>query len=354
MNIRTSTESFEQWLRSQTAVVRADLVEKHRKLRKNAFVFLRGTFYRWRETWPKVCAKLTDAPRVLAVGDLHVENFGTWRDAEGRLVWGVNDVDEAAELAYANDLVRLAASAALAKNEQHLTMTMRNICRAILDGYTASLTGGGKPIVLAERRRWLRDVALSDLRDPKKFWAEMWPKKLNRAEARPPHDAIDAIEAALPAPRLEYLVRHRVAGVGSLGRQRYVAIAEWEGALIAREVKALVPVRPAPQPMKILIENAVRARDPFWSVHGSWIVRRLAPDCSKIEIDDLPKRRNEEKLLRAMGWETANMHLGTPRARTAILRDVRSRHARWLERATADMVDATIADWRAWRRAARS
>jgi len=32
---------------------------------------------------------------VLAVGDLHVENFGTWRDAEGRLIWGVNDFDEA-------------------------------------------------------------------------------------------------------------------------------------------------------------------------------------------------------------------------------------------------------------------
>jgi len=31
---------------------------------------------------------------VLAVGDLHVENFGTWRDAEGRLIWGVNDFDE--------------------------------------------------------------------------------------------------------------------------------------------------------------------------------------------------------------------------------------------------------------------
>ena len=29
-----------------------------------------------------------DAPQVLSVGDLHLENFGTWRDADGRLVWG--------------------------------------------------------------------------------------------------------------------------------------------------------------------------------------------------------------------------------------------------------------------------
>jgi hypothetical protein len=26
-------------------------------------------------------------PRVLGVGDIHLENFGTWRDAEGRMVW---------------------------------------------------------------------------------------------------------------------------------------------------------------------------------------------------------------------------------------------------------------------------
>ena len=52
--------------------------------------------------------------RVLAVGDIHLENFGTWRDADGRLVWGVNDFDEAAQMPYVLDLVRLAASALLA------------------------------------------------------------------------------------------------------------------------------------------------------------------------------------------------------------------------------------------------
>lgn len=37
---------------------------------------------------------------MLAIGDLHVENYGTWRDAEGRWVWGVNDFDEAFPMAY--------------------------------------------------------------------------------------------------------------------------------------------------------------------------------------------------------------------------------------------------------------
>jgi len=57
--------------------------------------FFRATFYRWLQLWPELCADLVKAPPVLGVGDLHIENFGTWRDEEGRLIWGVNDLDEA-------------------------------------------------------------------------------------------------------------------------------------------------------------------------------------------------------------------------------------------------------------------
>ena len=62
---------------------------------KGAFQFLRATYWRWAETIHDVCPELADAPQVLAVGDIHLENFGTWRDVDGRLVWGVNDFDEA-------------------------------------------------------------------------------------------------------------------------------------------------------------------------------------------------------------------------------------------------------------------
>ena len=39
------------------------------------FPFFRATFYRWAQLYPEVCADCADAPEVLAVGDLHVENF---------------------------------------------------------------------------------------------------------------------------------------------------------------------------------------------------------------------------------------------------------------------------------------
>ena len=87
-SIVAATVDYEQWLREQVPVVEADLLLKHRDMAGSLFAFLRATFYRWSQLWKEVCADLADAPRLLGVGDLHVENFGTWRDAEGRLVWG--------------------------------------------------------------------------------------------------------------------------------------------------------------------------------------------------------------------------------------------------------------------------
>src|ERR1700732_1816978 len=105
MNIVKATRQYEEWLRTRTQVVESDLQLKHSLMAKSPFPFLRATFYRWIQIWSEVLPELAAAPRVLGVGDLHVENFGTWRDTEGRLVWGINDFDEAAEYAYTTDLV---------------------------------------------------------------------------------------------------------------------------------------------------------------------------------------------------------------------------------------------------------
>jgi hypothetical protein len=99
-----------------------------------------------------------------------------------------------------------------------------------------------------------------------------------------------------------------------------------------------------------LIERAIRVPDPFVAVRRRWIVRRLAPDCSRMELSALPKVRDEAKLLYAMGWETANVHLATKGTRRAILRDMRRRPRRWIERAAAQMAAQIRADWAAWRK----
>src|ERR1043165_1102689 len=145
MNIFKSVESYERWLRGHVDdVVEKDIATKHKKMAEGAFQFLRATYWRWAETIYRVCRDLKDAPHVLAVGDVHVENFGTWRDAEGRLVWGVNDYDEAAKMPYVLDIVRLAASAVLAKVPG---ITSAEICASIAEGYANGLKAPG-PLVL--------------------------------------------------------------------------------------------------------------------------------------------------------------------------------------------------------------
>lgn len=358
MDITTATAQYEAWLGSHlpAPVIPEDLARKHHDMAQGAFIFLRATFYRWAQLWPTVCPELASAPAVLAVGDLHVENFGTWRDAEGRLIWGVNDFDECCTLPYTNDLVRLATSVNLASLEKQLAIPLGKACATILDGYATGLKSGGAPFVLAEHHRALRDLAMSDLRDPEQFWQKM--DTLPSMTGNVPASAVQALERALPERGLAYRLARRVAGEGSLGRARLVALSEWYGGHIAREAKALLPsawvwAHPTAGPPEILyqtlIDRAIRCPDPTVTVQGQWIVRRLAPDCTKIEMGVLPKERDEVCLLQAMGGESANMHLGSAEAIKAVRQDLKRRPASWLETAAKAMTDAVRADWKAWK-----
>jgi hypothetical protein len=94
----------------------------------------------------------------------------------------------------------------------------------------------------------------------------------------------------------------------------------------------------------------VRVPDPFLSVHGKWLIRRLAPDSSRIELASLPGNRDEDRLLWMMGWETANMHLGSPDKVRPILADLTERKSNWLASAAARMAQAVERDWRKWRK----
>jgi hypothetical protein len=85
-------------------------------------------------------------------------------------------------------------------------------------------------------------------------------------------------------------------------------------------------------------------------MEGSWLVRRLSPYCSRIELTALPRKRDEGKLLYAMGWETANVHLGSRKTINDIQRDLATRKAKWLRGAAKTMTKATLTDWKEWAR----
>ena len=235
--IVTATVDYERWLKKHVAVVETDLQLKHKEMTTSLFAFLRATFYRWASLWPEVCADLTKTPRVLAVGDLHVENFGTWRDAEGRLVWGVNDFDEVARMPYAVDLTRLVTSAILAKRENRLAIDPGEAATAVLEGYSEYLEEGGNPFILEERHPNLRAMALGAERDPTRFWSKL----IELPSVSPPKAIRRLLKQSLPDDAKDITFSHRIAGVGSLGRPRYVATAFCSGGLAAREAKAWLP-----------------------------------------------------------------------------------------------------------------
>jgi uncharacterized protein (DUF2252 family) len=132
MRIVRTAKLYEVWLAEQIDLVPADIALKHQRMAASVLPFLWATYYRWAQVWTWVCADLQSAPVALAVGDPHSGNFGTWRDVQGRLVWGINDFDEVTPLPYTNDLVRQATSAALAIHEGRLALSSSAARTALL------------------------------------------------------------------------------------------------------------------------------------------------------------------------------------------------------------------------------
>jgi hypothetical protein len=358
MNIAEATASYEKWMRLCTTLVESHLRLKHTHMRDNPFLFFRGAYYRWIQLWPELCKDLHSAPRVLAVGDLHVGSFGTWRDSEGRLCWGVDDFDEAYPLPYTNDLVRLAASLRFALASGQLNINWKKGCDAILGGYEQTLSCGGSPFVLAEQEKTLETLGVEAMRQPCDFWEKL--QALPAADKGCPKDARKALEKMLPESNLDYRVVRREAGMGSMGQQRLVAIVNWHGGCVAREAKAVVPSASVWLENRVghcqsyydrAIRSAARSHDPFQEVTGRWLIRRLSPDSNPIEIENLSRERDEETMLAAMGSEAANVHLGTKRQVKHILKDLRRRKANWLRSAAKDMAKVVKRDWKEYRSA---
>jgi hypothetical protein len=359
MNIIKATKEFETWVSDQIDIVATQMSDKHKLMAKDSVQFLRGTFYRWAQLFPKICPDLAKATRVLAVGDLHIASFGTWRDGFGRLIWGVDDFDEAYPLPYTSDLVRLAVSAVLDASEGEIGVGVRNVCDVVLEGYTEALSAGGRAFVLEEHHKWLRQIALDCLDVPGEFWKKM--DALPTVRKDPPKDALKALGTLLPDDALAYRVIRRTAGIGSLGHPRFVAVAEWHGGQLALEAKEATPSacvwaghgRKNGIYYQTLLDRAVRCPDPFVRLCDKWLVRQLAPDSSPIEIESLSAHSEQDRLLHAMAWEAANIHLGTARARERILHDLKKRPGKWLRSAVKNMAGAIIDDWKEWKKTRR-
>jgi hypothetical protein len=331
-----SIAEYEAWMRAELGdwLVEKGLKRKHKRMRDHPFLFLRATCWRWAEAAPLLCPDLIEAPAVPSVGDAHAGNFGLWRDAEARLVWGVNDLDEAAMLPWPLDLVRLCASVLLAVPE----WSAAAVTDAALAGYEAALARPA-PFVLERDHGWLRDAFAAKDKQREEFWQE-----LEDAEPGDIPDALrDVLIEALPAPGLNPRIAPRDAGAGSLGRPRYVALCGYRGGPVAVEIKGVLPscwiTGRVPGLAQRIATGPHRSPDPHFRYSERFVLRRLAPNSRKVTLDEVGLT-NLRRLIAAMAADLAAVHAETDALAATIAHDLAKREQGWLEAAAV-----RVADW---------
>ena len=208
-------------------------------------------------------------------------------------------------------------------------------------------------MVLDRDKLWLRDLVVIPERERAKFW-----KKMAAVQGKPaPERYLTAIADAMPEPGLSIKTARRSAGIGSLGRPRWVGSADWRGAPIVREAKALV--RSAwsrahglsNRELRVgeIANGRYRPLDPWYRIKNNVVVRRLSPNNRKIEVEKGKSTLFTSDMLQTMGFDLANVHLGTAERRDAIKRDLENRKRGWLTANARKASDATTQEYKDWK-----
>jgi len=187
----------------------------------------------------------------------------------------------------------------------------------------------------------------------KKFWRRVneYPK------AKPPAKVAARLKQSLPRHAGVQRFCRRTVGVGSLGRPRFVAVAEWRGGHILREAKALVPSAwswahdqsPDWSSFMKLADGRCRSPDPFLEMRGHFIYRRIAADARKIELGKRAGSCLHRALLDAMGFDLGAIHAAHPKQASEIQRDLERRPSGWLKIASDKAATEIRDEFKSWR-----
>ncbi|MBW4691321.1 MAG: DUF2252 domain-containing protein [Lyngbya sp. HA4199-MV5] len=250
------------------------LARKYQLMRQDAFAFLRGTCHLFYEDFP-VHSPLNAAPSVWLCGDLHLENFGTYKGNDRLVYFDINDFDEAALAPCTWDLARFLTSILVAGQSLDIdSIDALALCQNFLTAYTNVLAKGKAGIVSRDTATGLVKELLDSLkRRKRKDFLEKRTQKVGklrqlllnekaRAIAQTRRDKIEVLlknwAAKQKKPKFFRLldVAYRVTGTGSLGLERYVLLIEGNGSphnnylldLKAGSSSSLQPYLTLPQP----------------------------------------------------------------------------------------------------------
>jgi uncharacterized protein (DUF2252 family) len=267
---------------------------KFRKMAASAFAFYRGTaclFYgdveREQHGGPYLDERTS---RVWIHGDLHAENFGTYMDSTGRLIFNVNDFDEAYVGPFTWDLKRFAASMALvgyskALSDEQITDLVRTYAAAYRERIHALATGAKSDEVppftldtadgpLLEALRDARSLtrfglleSMTEIRDSERRFAEGGGSiELDAATRYKVLAAFDGYletlpEASLSRPdsyRVKDVVGRRGIGIGSAGLPSYNILLEGNSDALENDVVIYMKQAQTPAVSRHITDPAVR------------------------------------------------------------------------------------------------
>ncbi len=265
---------------------------KFRKMAADPFAFYRGSACVFYADMAAASDEWADdrTSRVWIHGDLHAENFGTYMNSHGRMVFDVNDFDEAYIGHFSWDLRRFVASLALLGWQKALPdETIRALVGRYLRAYLAQVshyatitedddfalhlenTEGPVLAVLTEARtasrvalldsmtRFERQVRVFDEDDPT-------VRRLGKAERRKVERAFESYLETIPESKrfdraLFYEVRDVVGksgfGIGSAGLPAYNVLVEGYSQSLDNDVVLSMKQANVPAPSRIVDTGTV-------------------------------------------------------------------------------------------------
>ena len=118
------------------------LALKYEKMRSNPFVFMRGACHLF---YDRLSYKglFKSAPLVWSCGDLHLENFGSYKGDNRLIYFDMNDFDESILAPASWDVVRMLTSVRVAAQSLFIKPGETNeLCTTFMDAYGSALAQG--------------------------------------------------------------------------------------------------------------------------------------------------------------------------------------------------------------------
>lgn len=254
------------------------LALKYQLMRQSAFAFLRGTCHLFYERLPREPV-FRQAPVTWVCGDLHFQNFGSYKGDNRLVFFDMNDFDEAVLAPCTWDLVRFLAS--ILVGTRNIAVPRRDalkLCREFLDAYRSALVQGKARWVERETADGLVRELLDRLRNRARpeyldtrttRQAKVRRLRVDGKKALPASDKqrervtafMRRFAAKRPNPSFYEVidVARRIAGTGSLGVDRFVILVEGKGSPDANYLLDLKQALPS------CLASHLSVKQPAWS-----------------------------------------------------------------------------------------